>query len=156
MYLRVPAHELDHLLAHPESLASLELRAALDDGRALDLGRAWEPLAVLIDGGVHLPDTGPTLGDEPLPDLDPGAAWSCVPAARVAAVAEELRRHHRQFARLYVVDGEDTDPYMMDTRTGGYQGNRDYLVAKLARLAEHYDEAARHREAMLVRIGTRP
>jgi hypothetical protein len=155
VYIRVPGDELDRLRTNGDTLPSFDVTAALADGRGFDLGRAWEPLAVLIDGGVRLPETGPTLGEFALPDTDASAAWSGIEASRVPAVATQLRDTCRRFGALYVVDGEDTDPYMMDTRTGGYRGNRDYLVKKLELLAKHFAEAAERGEAMLVRIGER-
>lgn len=155
-YLRVAANELARLEHEPARLLTLDVTTAFADGRALDLGRGWEPLAVLIDGGVRLPETGPTLGERALPDVDPKAAWSCIDAARLPLVAEELTVLCRGFASLYAFDSEDTDPYMSDARTGGYRGNRDYLAKKLEGLAKHYAEAARRGEAILVRIGERP
>lgn len=156
VYIRAPEGELDQLLRDARRLLDYDVRAALEDGRAFDLGRAWEPLAVLIDGGVRLPETGPTLGEVPMDDGDPVATWSGIRSVRVPLVAKELRESCKRFGTLYRVDGEDTDPYMMDTRTGGYRGNRDYLVKKLESLADHYAAAAERGEAMLVRIGQRP
>jgi len=156
VYIRVAGDELDGLRQHGERLAEVDVARAIEDGRAFDLGRAWEPLAVLIDGGVRLPETGPTLGEIPLPDTDPRVAWSCIEAERVPVLATLLGDSCRRFGALYFVDGEDTDPYMMDTRTGGYRGNRDYLVKKLELLARHFVVAAEAGEAMLVRIGERP
>lgn len=154
-YLRVSVGALADLESSPSLLVALDLDTALAEGRALDLGRGWEPLAVWIDGGFRLPEAGPTLGEVALPDVDPTAAWSYVGVSRVPYVAEQLVAMCRGFAVLYARDGEDTDPYMSDGRTGGYRGNRDYLVRKLEGLARHYEEAARHGEAMLVRIGER-
>ena len=153
VYVRLLPAELRHLQEHPDALLNYDLRGPLKDGRALDLGRAWESLAVLVDGGVRLPERGPTLGQLALPDCDHRAAWSCVEAAGVVTFAEVLATTCRQFAKLYGVDGEDTDPYLSDGRTGGYRGNQDYLIKKLEQLSIHYQTAVARGEAMLVRIG---
>lgn len=153
VYMRVSPAELRRLTREPGAVRRFDTRAAIESGTGLDLGHAWEALAVLIDGGIRLPETGPTLGELPLPDEDPGATWSYVPADRVPAIAAELREHHVQFARLYVVDGDDTDPYMLDLRTGGYPGYREYLLERLDRLAAHYEQASIRGEALVVRIG---
>jgi hypothetical protein len=154
-YLRVSVSELAGLESSPSMLLELDIDGAFARGVALDLGRGWEPLAVWIDGGVRLPEQGPTLGEVALPDVDPLAAWSYVDASRVPLVAQQLTAMCRGFAALYARDGEDTDPYMSDGRTGGYRGNRDYLMKKLEGLARHYGEAAQRGEAILVRIGER-
>ncbi len=155
VYIRLPVSDVDRLRDKPDVLSKFDHRVSLADGRGLDLGRAWEALAVLIDGGVRLPERGPTLGELPLPDCDARAAWSYVDAVRVPVVAEALAAVCRQFAKLYGGDGEDTDPYMSDGRTAGYRGNRDYLLKKLELLAKHYGHAAVAGEAMVVRIGER-
>jgi hypothetical protein len=155
LFVRTPMQDVVILRDAPELLATFDAAVPMAEGRAFDLGRAWEPLAVLLDGGVCLPEHGPTLGEVPLPDSDPRAAWSYVDPARVVTVAAELDAHCRHFAKLYTVDGEDTDPFMSDARTGGYRGNRDYLIKKLGLLATHYADAASLGQAMLVRIGER-
>jgi hypothetical protein len=155
IYIRVPMREIERLRSHPEVLPKYDPRVALADGRAIDLGRAWEDLGVLLDGGVRLPDHGPTVGDIPLPETDSRAMWSYVEPATVAEIAERLAAHKKNFRTLYVVDGEDTDPHMLSARTGGYRDSNHYLMTKLATLAEHYAAAAASGEAMLVRIGER-
>jgi hypothetical protein len=155
IYVRVPMSEVERLRDHPEVLPKYDPRVALGDGRGIDLGRAWEDLGVLLDGGVRLPDRGPTVGELALPDNDSRAAWSFVEPVRVMAIADELASHQRNFRKLYLVDGEDTDPEMTAARTGGYRRSDDYLMTKLAQLALHYAQAAKNGEAMLVRIGER-
>ncbi len=155
IYIRLPLGEVERLRDRPEVLPKYDPRVALADGRGVDLGRAWEDLGVLIDGGARLPDHGPTVGELPLPETDTRATWSYVTPERVVAIAAELANHRRNFRKLYVVDGEDTDPAMAAARTGGYRGHDDYMMTKLAQLAAHYAAAASNGEAMLVRIGER-
>ncbi len=155
IYIRLPIGEVDRLRERPELLPKYDPRVALADGRAVDLGRAWEDLGVLLDGGAKLPDHGPTVGELALPETDSRATWSYVEPSRVAAMAIDLASHRQNFRKLYVVDGEDTDPAMAAARTGGYRRHDDYMMTKLAQLAAHYATAAANGEAMLVRIGER-
>jgi hypothetical protein len=156
IYIRVPMLEIERLRARPEVLPKYDPRVALSDGRAIDLGRAWEQLGVWLDGGVRLPERGPTIGDEPMPDVDTRAAWTFVSAERVAELAEMLAQHRKSFRKLYAVESDgETDPEMAAMRTGGYRRQDDYLMAKLGQLAAHYAAAAAAGEGMLVRIGER-
>lgn len=156
IYIQLPGRELERLRQHPEVLPKYDPRVALVDGRGLDLGSAWADLGVFLDGGVKLPDVGPTVGEEALPDTDGRATWSSVSPARVVVVAAELKRlHRRKFSSLYLVDGEETQPPVGSTRTGGYARGDDYLFNKLRQIAVHYARAAELGEGMLVRIGER-
>jgi hypothetical protein len=155
IYIRMTAAELDRLRDDPAVLPKYDPRVALDDGRGLDLGRGWESLGVFLDGGITLPDVGPTVGEHPLPHVDERAAWSYVEPARVAEFASELSSMNRgEFYRRYQVDNEDTQD-IPDMRTGGWGSRQQYLFKKLRALAHHYAEAARRGEGMLVRIGER-
>ncbi|MBI4702534.1 MAG: DUF1877 family protein [Deltaproteobacteria bacterium] len=155
-YIRVPTSEIERLREHPEILPKYDPRVALGDGRGLDLGRAWEALGCLLDGGVRAPEIGPTVGEEPLPGTDTRAVWSYVSAARVEEIARRLGELDRQqFREIYDVDPEDTADSLPDERTAGWGGRSDYLYKKLRLLAKHYREAAEQGEAILVRIGER-
>jgi hypothetical protein len=155
IYIRMEVAELHRLRDQPDVLPKYDPRVALDDGRGLDLGRAWESLGVFLDGGITLPDIGPTVGDFPMPATDERATWSYVEPDRVAEIAAELGSMNRgEFHRRYQVDNEDTQD-IPDMRTAGWGSRQHYLFKKLRALAHHYGEAARRGEAMLVRIGER-
>lgn len=156
VYIRLPLSEVQRLREHPDVLPKYDPRVALNDGRGLDIGRAWEELAVFLDGGIRIPDQGPSVGDEPIHCRDTRAAWSCVLPERVVEFAESLSRFSkRDFTRLYELDSEDTAPSLPGTRTAGWGDRETYLFGKLRALAKHYREAADRGEAILVRIGER-
>ena len=155
IYIRLEGAEIERLRDHPEILPKYDPRVALTDGRGLDLGRAWEELGVFLDGGVMLPDTGPTVGEIPMPSSDPRAAWSYVAPDRVAAMAAQLRQMRRdQFRIQYQIDNEDTQE-LPGARTGSWGDRGQYMYNKLRALAAHYAKAADQGEGMLVRIGER-
>lgn len=155
IYIRMNPEELYRLRDHPDVLPKYDPRVALDDGRGLDLGRAWESLGVFLDGGIQLPDMGPTVGEFPMGPADEQAAWSYVAPDRVVEIAAELGTlDRREFHRRYQVDNEDTQD-IPDMRTGGWGSRQQYLFKKLRALAHHYQQAAQRGEGMLVRIGER-
>jgi hypothetical protein len=156
IYIRVGGPELRRLREMPEILPKYDPRVALDDGRAIDLGRSWEELGVFLDGGVMLPDVGPTVGDVALPPTDSRATWSYVEPERVAEMAEHLlKMRRREFRNAYEVDPEDTQDSLPGVRTGKWGSRGAYMYQKLRILASHYAEAARLGQGMLVRIGER-
>lgn len=155
IYIRLEHDEIQRLKDNPNILPKYDPRVALTDGRGLDIGRAWEELGVFLDGGVKLPDVGPTVGDIPLPNTDARATWSYVEPSRVQAMAEELRQMRRsQFRDRYRVDAEDTQT-IPGNQTGAFGDRRQYMYKKLRDLAGHYAKAAQAGEGMLVRIGER-
>ena len=85
IYIRMAEAELGRLRDNPSILPKYDPRVPLADGRGLDIGRAWEELAVFIDGGVKLPDHGPTVGDVPIATEDTRATWSYVAPERVTS-----------------------------------------------------------------------
>jgi len=156
IYIRLRRDEIHRLRDHPEILPKYDPRVALLDGRGIDLGRAWEELGVFIDGGVALPDHGPTIGDQPMPSTDERAHWGYVEPERVAAIAEELTAiRRREFNQRYDADPEDTQDSLPAARTGRWGDRAAYLYAKLRKLADHYASAADAGEGILVRIGER-
>jgi hypothetical protein len=155
IYIRLDENEIQRLRDRPEVLPKYDPRVALDDGRGLDLGRAWEELGVFLDGGIKLPDDGPTVGDTALPSSDSRATWSYVTPDRVVELAALLRQMRRkQFRQRYESDGEDTLT-LPGTTTGEWGDRAQYMYSKLRQLAQHYATAAENGEAMLVRIGER-
>lgn len=155
MYIRLDLEEIERLRDNPEILPKYDPRVPLDDGRGVDIGRAWEELGVFIDGGVKLPDSGPTVGDVPLPSTDTRATWSYVEPSRVAAIADQLREMRRKNVRQrYQVDLEDTQT-LPGARTGAWGDRANYVYNKLRVLAQHYADAAEAGQGMLVRIGER-
>ena len=156
IYIRMSEHELQRLRSQPEILPKYDPRVALSDGRAVDIGRAWEELGVFLDGGVRLPEQGPTVGDIPLPQTDSRATWSYIEPERVKAMAEHLMQmRKKEFRKAYDVDPEDTQDSLPGSRTGQWGSRGAYMYQKLRMLASHYADAARHGQAMLVRIGER-
>lgn len=156
VYIRLPVDEVQRLREHPEVLPKYDPRVALSDGRGLDIGRAWEELAVFLDGGIRIPDQGPSVGVQPILSRDTRAAWSCVMPERVVEFADSLSQFSkRDFSSLYEIDTEDTAPSLPGTRTAGWGDRETYMFGKLRALAMHYREAAGRGEAMLVRIGER-
>ena len=156
IYIRLPRKEIHRLRDNPEILPKYDPRVALDDGRGLDIGRAWEELGVFLDGGVALPEHGPTIGDEPMPSTDERAAWGYVEPERVLAISGELSAiRRREFNDRYDADPEDTQDSLPAARTGRWGDRAAYLYAKLRKLADHYAAAADAGEGILVRIGER-
>jgi hypothetical protein len=155
IYIRMDVKEIARLCEHPDVLPKYDPRVALGDGRGLDLGRAWEELGVFLDGGVQLPDIGPTVGEIPMASSDGRAAWSYVTPERVVSMAAALRQMRRdQFRVEYQTDNEDTQE-LPGARTGSWGDRGQYMYGKLRALAAHYAKAAESGEAMLVRIGER-
>ena len=156
IYIRVQRDEIERLREHPDVLPKYDPRVALADGRGLDLGRAWEELGVFLDGGVQLPEKGPTVGESPLPSEDGRAMWAYVEPEQVVEMAETLREMRRkQFQDRYDVDPEETQDQLPGVRTGSWGDRAGYLWAKLRELTSHYALAAENGEGMLVRIGER-
>jgi hypothetical protein len=156
IYVRLPVGEVERLCAQPEILPKYDPRVALSDGRGLDLGSAWEDLGCFLDGGIQLPEHGPTVGEIPLPDTDPRAAWSYVAAQRVKVIAQALAElTPADFKRTYKTDPEETADSLPGELTGAWGNRSAVMFKKLRRLAGHYAKAARRGEAMLVRIGER-
>lgn len=152
LYLRISPADLRRYLQKPELLSRLDVRVALADGRALDLGRGWEEIGCLLEGGISVPTRAPTVGDSTLVEGE-RAAWGLVEAERVKELALFLDRIDRaEFYRMYYVDDEDTQDKLPDDQTGGIQKRSEHLFRKLAKLTEHYKTAARAGEAMLIRI----
>ena len=156
IYTRAPHSDLQRFLDKPSLLRRLDPRVAIADGRALDLGRRWEELGCLLDGGISPPRSGPTVGDTVIASSD-DVVWSVVEPERVEALAEELGRITREaFYKLYRVDDDETADAAPGERTAQVMDQAAYLWQKLVLLRKHYAEAARRGEAMLVRIGERP
>ncbi len=155
MYIRLDFEEIERLRDHPEILPKYDPRVPLGDGRGVDIGRAWEELAVFIDGGVKVPESGPTVGEVPIPSDDSRATWSYIEPERVAEMADLLRTMRRKTVRSrYAVDLEDTQT-LPGARTGAWGDRANYMYNKLRTLAQHYAEAADAGQGMLVRIGER-
>lgn len=156
IYTRAPVSELKRFVDKPSLLRRLDPRVAISDGRALDLGRRWEELGCLLDGGISPPKSGPTVGDTVLASSE-DVVWSMVEPDRVKALADELGRVSREaFYSLYRVDEDETADAAPGERTAQVMDQVAYLWQKLVLLRKHYAEAARRGEAMLVRIGERP
>jgi hypothetical protein len=156
VYIRIPAKELERLRTRPEILPKYDPRVALADGRGLDIGRAWDELGCYLDGGAKVPEQGPTVGEEPLPNIDERALWSFVPPERVKVIAQALSEiKGSEFRREYKLDPEETADILPEERTGIFKDRATYLYGKLKSLALHYAKAADRGEAMLVRIGER-
>lgn len=155
IYIRLDPEELKRLVEHPEILPKYDHRVPLADGRALDLGRAWEPLGVFIDGGYRLPPTGPTVGVLPLPPTDERATWSYIEAHDVQDLARSLKAFGpKEFALRYEIDADESQE-IPDSRTGGWGSQRQYMFKKLEALKAFYAVAAAAGQGMLVRIGER-
>lgn len=156
IYIRLSRRELERLREHPDILPKYDPRVALTDGRGLDLGRAWEELAVFLDGGVKLPDVGPTVGETPIKSEDARATWSYIEPERVTEWAVELAElSKKEFDHRYSADPDDTQDSLPGSRTGKWGDRAAYLWGKLRALAEHFTLAAEQGEGMLVRIGER-
>ena len=155
IYIRMQLDEIERLRQNPTILPKYDPRVALRDGRGYDIGRAWEELGVFLDGGIELPESGPTVGEELMPNTDERATWSYVIPDRVVVMADSLKDlTHRDFVERYRVDQEDTQP-IPGMSTGEFGDRTKYLFWKLRKLANHYVEAAANGEGMLVRIGER-
>lgn len=156
IYIRLAPSEIDRLREKPEILPLYDPRVALADGRGLDLGQGWDELGAYLEGGITIPETGPTVGEEVLPDLDPRARWSYVVPERVAAIARQLMRYtRREFFRSFKTDTDETQDFVRDEQSGTIGDRASYMFQKLRTLARHYSAAAECGEAMLVRIGER-
>jgi len=156
IYIRLPKEEVERLIANPGILPLYDPRVALNDGRGLDLGRAWEELGCFLDGGVRVPSVGPTVGEIPMPESDSRATWSYVEPDRVVQIAPALDAiESNEFSQRYQIDLEETADSIPFSRTGGWGNSATYLYNKLRALAEHYATASEYGEAMLVRIGER-
>lgn len=156
IYIRLPLEEIERLRDTPDVLPKYDPRVALADGRGLDLGRAWEELGCFLDGGVSIPEHGPTVGEEPMPDVDPRAAWSYVRPERVRAIANALADMKKaDFRTAYKLDPEETADHLPSEHTGAWGDRATIMFKKLRQLASHYREAADRGQAMLVRIGER-
>ena len=157
IYIRLAPAELERLRNNPQIMPKYDPRVALADGRGIDIGRAWEELGVCLAGGVKLPKTGPTVGDEPLDAPDDRATWSVVSVERVTELAAGLAKIRRsdEFRKHYEQDPEDTADSLPGSRTAGWGDRAQYMLSKLRLLAAHYAMAAQNGEGMLVRIGER-
>ncbi len=156
IYIRLKLSEIDRLRDRPEILPMYDPRVALAVGRGLDLGQDWDELGAYLEGGIKIPEVGPTVGEEILPDTDSRARWSYVVPDRVVAIAKQLKRYsRREFVRSYKTDTEETQEFVRDEQTGVPGDRASLLFHKLRTLADHYSAAAEHGEAMLVRIGER-
>jgi hypothetical protein len=156
IYIRMPLHEVERLRDHPEILPKYDPRVALGDGRGLDLGRAWAELGCFLDGGVKVPDEGPTVGEIHIPAPDERAMWSYVTPDRVKVVARALADiKPSDFRREYKLDPEETADALPEELTGVWKDRATYYFGKLQSLTAHYAKAAARDEAMLVRIGER-
>lgn len=156
IYIRLELNAIDRLREQPEILPMYDPRVALADGRGLDLGQGWDELGAYLEGGIKIPESGPTVGEESLPDTDSRARWSYIVPDRVAAIAKRLNRYtRREFERSYKIDSEETQDFMRDEQTGALGNRASYMFHKLRTLADHYSAAAARGQAMLVRIGER-
>jgi hypothetical protein len=156
IYLRLSERDLAVLIAEPSRLATFDIAGPLADGRALDLGRGWDELGCLIEGGIKTPTTGPTVGENAIHVEDGRAAWSWVAPQRVRAIASQLGAYTREsFLDMYRVDDEETAQSSPGDQTGVWADRFERLYLKLDRLRTHYLEAGAKGEAMLVRIGKR-
>jgi hypothetical protein len=154
LYLRVSVDDLARFEEDPARLYATPMQPALDEARALDLGRAWEDLGCLLEGGIKTPETGPTVGDQPLPTTVDGVLWSSVSSARVKEYAEgPMNLTKAQFLALCRVDEADTADFLPGERTGEWGDPTKYLFEKYRLLAALYRAAAAAGEAMLVRLG---
>jgi hypothetical protein len=156
IYLRAPLRELERFVESPRLLDKLDTRVALSDGRAIDLGRCWDELGCLLDGGITAPESGPTVGDRPLWSSQ-RAMWSLVAPDRVAIIAADLAQLGREaFFSLYRVEEDETADAAPGERTGQFLDRAAFLWHKLQALRDHYRDAAQRGEAMLIRLGDRP
>jgi hypothetical protein len=155
VYVRLPERELRRLAEAPAALAGLDVAAALADGRAIDLGRGWDELGCLLEGGISTPASGPTVGDDVF-HAEETQTWSAVTPARVASIAAELAEMTPEvFLGLYQVGDDGTAEGPLDEHTGAWADRARLLYEKLVRLRAHYEAARTRGEAMLVRIAKR-
>lgn len=156
LYVRAAPREVALFEARPGLLAALDLRGLVAEGRALDLGRAWDELGCLLEGGISTPSSGPTVGERPLASPAEWEVWNWIDAERVAVIARELAAIDREtFHRMYTVDDEDTADAFPEDYTGVWADRAEYLYRKLELLRDHYATAAARGESMLVRLGER-
>lgn len=154
IYYRVSSTELARLTDAPESLNGMSLEAALKEGRALDLGRAWEELGCLLEGGIAIPESGPTVGEELLLMTDEGVAWNAIRPERVAELARgPMGLKDEAFLQLFSWDDSDTADFFPGDRTGQWGDQSQYLYEKFQLLRAFYRAAADAGEAILVRLG---
>jgi hypothetical protein len=154
-YLRLSPTDLDRFVDRPAELLRLDLRAAIADGRALDLGRGWDELGCFLEGGITTPKSGPTVGERHLETEDERADWAYVSPARVRAFASHLGTLGREaFMDLFRIDDDETADALPEEQTGVWIDRGEYLFHKLAKLSAHYAAAAERGEAMLVRIAS--
>jgi hypothetical protein len=154
IYVCVAKDEVDELRADPSKLIGVALQPALDEGRAVDLGRAWEELGCLIEGGIRTPESGPTVGDEAVATTEEGVAWNAVRPERVRHYAEHtLALGREQFMALFSLDDAETADAMPGDRTREWSDSRAYLFERLQALRALYARAAAEGDAVLVRLG---
>jgi hypothetical protein len=151
---RVSPEELAGYEREPGRLVGLPLEDALREGRAVDLGRAWEELGCLLEGGIRTPETGPTVGEEHLLTTADGVAWNLIRTERVAEIARDhLSLSRDAFYQLFHADDADTADSLPGDRTGEWGDHSKYLYDKFRRLKAFYEAAAGAGEAVLVRLG---
>lgn len=157
IYLRVASELLEQLCDRPDRLGELDVREALLDGRAVDLGRRWEELGCLLDGGIEPPCQAPTVADVVFAAFDDDRTlWGYVSPARVRAMAHELSRITPDaFLAMYRVDDADTADAAPGDRTERIADPATYLYRRFEQLRDHYVAASERGEAVLVRLGER-
>lgn len=157
IYLRVAPDLLEQLCDRPDRLGELDLHEALLDGRAVDLGRRWEELGCLLEGGIEPPRQAPTVADVVFAAFDDDRTlWGYVSAERVQAMARELSRITPDaFLAMYRVDDADTADAAPGDRTERIADPATYLFRRFEQLRDHYLAAAERGEAVLVRLGER-
>jgi hypothetical protein len=154
--IRATPGEIERMKQRPSLALDLDVAVALAEDRALDLGRRWEELGCLLDGGISAPESGPVVGDEPLAGNDERQAWSFVSPERVRSLAAELAKlTRRAFLRLYRVEEDETADDVPEARTGAWGDGGEYLWQRFEQLRRHYELASARGEGMLVRIGER-
>ena len=152
LYFRLSPSEAKRFLERPHLIRKLDVRVPMADGRAIDLGRGWEEIGCLLEGGISVPRSGPMIGEVELWQ-DASGAWSYLSESRVSELAPSLVMTRADFYRIYrVEDDEDTQDRLPHEQTGKSATRADYLFKKLERLAAHYRDASDRGEAMLVRI----
>lgn len=152
LYIRASEDELRALKADPARLGAFDVASRLADGRALDLGRGWDELGCLLDGGISPPEVGPTVGEHALRAEEGRELWTYVERSRVPAMAAALSLTHGEFLGLYEVGDEGTADRPFVEHTGQWTDGADRLYTKLQRLRAHYESAAAKGEGMLVRL----
>jgi Domain of unknown function (DUF1877) len=154
--IRASRSEIESVRDEPALALSFDARQALSDGRAIDLGRRWEELGCLLDGGIATPESGPVVGDEPIACNDERELWRFVVPERAASIAADLAKvTRRTFMGLYRVEEDDTAHDLPEARTGAWGDGGEYLYERFVEMRAHYRVAAQRGEGMLVRIGAR-